>query len=344
MARDFKVLTIFAKKDYLMIETPNWPTIQYKQSSLNVMALQHLLRYHGYNIDADGIFGNGTKTAVVDFQSSNNLTADGAAGKDTLPALIATVSSRNTTYLARAAQTLLDKFEVLTVDGDFYTGSVTATKNFQKKMGIAETGSVNATTWLYLFGYNAYPNLTSTGVYASNAMVNSGLTPNQFMANARYIYNYLRGKGFTKNAACAVIGNMEHESDIDPGVWERYKNTSKGYGLVQWTPATKFLNRAYNLGYIANATAESANSLAKTTPKVLMDAELEFLISSCQNTSEFYAPTGDPYNLTFSTFKSSTMSAGTLAVIFHDYYERSADSEEIIQERSNKASAWYNYF
>ena len=75
-----------------------------------------------------------------------------------------------------------------------------------------------------------------------------------------------------------------------------------------------------------------------------MDAELEFLISSCQNTSEFYAPTGDPYNLTFSTFKSSTMSAGTLAVIFHDYYERSADSEEIIQERSNKASAWYNYF
>lgn len=148
-----------------MATCSNWPELAQGQTSTNVKALQYLLVYHGANISTDGIFGSGTKAAVVNFQSSKGLSADGIAGKKTLPKLITTVSVRTQNKAAWAAQTLLAKFESLTVDGDFYTGSLVATRNFQERMGIYEPdaydepgyGAVDAITWQYLFGYNAYP-------------------------------------------------------------------------------------------------------------------------------------------------------------------------------------------
>lgn len=148
-----------------MATLPKWPELAQGQNSTNVKALQHLLVFHGANISTDGIFGSGTKTAVVNFQSRNGLGADGIAGKNTLTKLITTVSVRTRNQAAMAAQTLLNKFEQLTVDGDFYTGSMIAARNFQEKMGIYEPdaydepgyGAVDTITWQYLFGYNAYP-------------------------------------------------------------------------------------------------------------------------------------------------------------------------------------------
>ena len=154
-----------------MATCPNWPELAQGQTSTNVKALQYLLVYHGANISTDGIFGSGTKAAVVNFQSSKGLAADGIAGKNTLSKLITTVSVRTQNKAAWAAQTLLAKFESLAVDGDFYTGSLVATRNFQERMGIYEPeaydepgyGAVDAITWQYLFGYNAYPADTGGG-------------------------------------------------------------------------------------------------------------------------------------------------------------------------------------
>ena len=159
-----------------MATCPNWPELAQGQTSTNVKALQYLLVYHGANISTDGIFGSGTKTAVVNFQSSKGLAADGIAGKNTLSKLITTVSVRTQNKAAWAAQTLLAKFESLTVDGDYYTGSMVATRNFQEKMGIYEPdaydepgyGAVDAITWQYLFGYNAYPAGTGGGTPGSD--------------------------------------------------------------------------------------------------------------------------------------------------------------------------------
>ena len=240
-----------------MATIPNWPNISYGQSSTNVKALQLLLTYRGYNLSVDGIFGDGTRSAVKNFQTSYGLSADGIAGENTLTALVVTVASRTINNAARAAQTLLSKFEILTVDGDFYTGSAQSTSTFQTTMGISPvTGIVNLLTWQYLFGYDTYPGaiiITPTGtVYASVCSGTSTLSESQMKANAEYIYDYLIGQGFTKNAACAVLGNMQAESGINPGIWQ-YSNhdLSGGYGLVQWTPATKFLNRAVSLGIIS---------------------------------------------------------------------------------------------
>lgn len=149
--------SIKEKEGFIMAKVPSWPLISNGSSGKNVTALQCLLYYHGFNIAIDGIFGNGTAGAVRTFQQNHGLGVDGIAGQNTLLAMITTISSRTNNYAARAAQYLLSKFESLAVDGDFWTGSQTATETFQQKMGIAVTGSVNSLTWRYLFGYSAYP-------------------------------------------------------------------------------------------------------------------------------------------------------------------------------------------
>lgn len=343
-----------------MATCPNWPNLQSGQKNTNVKALQHLLIYHGADIQADGSFGPATKTAVQAFQESVDLSPDGIAGKNTLSKLVVTVKKRTTNQAARAAQTLLAKFESLSIDGDFYTASSVAATNFQEKMGIYEPDSysepgysnVDAITWQYLFGYDAYPSTggsgNGSGVYASVCAVASTLTTAQMNANAEYIYNFLRNQGFTKQAACGVLGNMQAESMINPGIWERKDNTSYGYGLVQWTPATKFLNRAVSKGTITAATAAAVDTLANNAPKTLMDAELECLIWGCTSGGEFFAPASSMqhsgYSMTFAQYKASTLSASVLAVVFHDHFERSADNNTGLSKRSTYATNWYNYF
>lgn len=152
---------------------PKWPNLQYGNKGKNVKALQHLLILDGANIKADSSFGPATKSAVVDFQVKLNLAKkNGIAGQDTLSHLIVDVESETKGQAAYAAQTLLDKFETLDVDGDFYEKSRVATMNFQEKMGIYEPdsfdnpgyGRVKAITWQYLFGYDAYPSPVGGGV------------------------------------------------------------------------------------------------------------------------------------------------------------------------------------
>ena len=53
----------------------------------DVKHAQERLIVHGYNITADGIFGNKTYNAVREFQAAKKLTIDGIVGKNTLAAL-----------------------------------------------------------------------------------------------------------------------------------------------------------------------------------------------------------------------------------------------------------------
>lgn len=139
-----------------MVETPAWPSISQGQKGTNVKALKCPLNYHGAGIGVDGDFGLNAYNAVLNYQAKNGLSVkNGVADKNTLPKLIITVSSRMINDAAWAAQTLHAKFESLAVDNDFWSGSETATKNFQTKMGFA-TSSITSTvapiTWRYLFG------------------------------------------------------------------------------------------------------------------------------------------------------------------------------------------------
>ena len=75
---------------------------------------------------------------------------------------------------------------------------------------------------------------------------NAYLSQSQMTDNAQYIADYLFARGWTQNAIAGILGNMQRESTMNPGLWESliYGNMSSGYGLVQWTPATGYISWA----------------------------------------------------------------------------------------------------
>lgn len=72
-----------------------------------------------------------------------------------------------------------------------------------------------------------------------------------YLQNAWNVKDYLDSVGgFSAGAIIGIVANMEHESAINPGQQEHGYggSTSRGYGLVQWTPGTKIINYADSVG------------------------------------------------------------------------------------------------
>ena len=154
------------------------------------------------------------------------------------------------------------------------------------------------------------------------------LTDAQMRVNAVYIYNFLSSKGWTVNAIAGMLGNMEAESTINPGRWEGNDiyNFSGGYGLVQWTPATNFIDWANSKGYDASS----------------MDANIERILYEVESGLQWIAKS--EYPLSFEEFTKSTESVDYLARAFLLDYERPKDQSENVQiYRSTLAGVWYEY-
>ena len=60
-----------------------------------VKTLQTKLNKVGYKLNADGVYGNATKTAVTSFQTKYKLEIDGVAGKNTIAKLDAVIAAQN---------------------------------------------------------------------------------------------------------------------------------------------------------------------------------------------------------------------------------------------------------
>ena len=71
----------------LRIERP-WPLVKRGSKLEEVVVLQQTLIKLGHHLEADGIFGGKTETAVEAFQKENNIKVDGIVGKDTWWALL----------------------------------------------------------------------------------------------------------------------------------------------------------------------------------------------------------------------------------------------------------------
>lgn len=143
-------------------------------------------------------------------------------------------------------------------------------------------------------------------------------------ANAQYILNYLCSRGWTKNAVCAMLGNMQTESSINPGIWEglNYGNYNGGYGLVQWTPAYKYTDWAVARGYGIGD----------------INGQLERIIWEKDNGVQWYATSA--YNMSFSEFAKSTGNVYDLALAFLANYERPYNPNQ--PARGTQAQHWYN--
>ncbi len=131
--------------------TRSWPILREGSSGFRVTSLQYLLRYRGRSVTIDGVFGSGTKSAVVSFQSANGLTADGIVGTQTWEKLVATVSEGSSGDAVRAAQNALRaKGYSVAVDGAFGSGTKSAVVSFQSANGLTADGIVGLNTWAKL--------------------------------------------------------------------------------------------------------------------------------------------------------------------------------------------------
>lgn len=163
--------------------------------------------------------------------------------------------------------------------------------------------------------------------YGSALNESSPLSISEMTTNASYIYSYLTNSGWKIQAIAAMLGNMQAESTINPGRWqsEAVNNTSLGYGLVQWTPATKYFNWCGEQGL--SDYSEMDNNLAR-------------IIYEVSNAIQ-WIPT-NTYDFSFSEFTQSDLTVSELAKSFLLNYERPADQSESVQEyRASLAENWY---
>ena len=219
-------------------------------------------------------------------------------------------------------QTKLNKvnYNCGTPDGKFGNNTDTAVRAFQRAKGLTVDGKAGKNTLKALDTATASGG-DSTGIlYCSNRY----LTLEQMKVNAQYILDYLRDRKWTKNAVCGMLGNMQTESTINPGIWQSLKedNLSGGFGLVQWTPASKYIDWANTQGL------EVAN----------MDSQLQRILYELEYGKQYYAT--NAYKLSFSAFSQSTESAYDLGCAFLHNYERPKNSFQDTT-RGGQATYWY---
>lgn len=144
--------------------------------------------------------------------------------------------------------------------------------------------------------------------------------------NALIINDYFQREGWTVNAIAGMLGNMELESYINPGqtqIGYGLLDPSGGFGLVQWTPRTKY--------------SDWAGSDWETNYTKQLDRIKEEWLN---NLDGQWIPTAQDGYMSFDQFAHSNNAPGDLAMTFERSYERGTPFEA--QRRAN-AEKWYTY-
>lgn len=174
--------------------------------------------------------------------------------------------------------------------------------------------------WQYMFRYYGASEWISGNRYLS--------TP-EMQNNAEMVMQYGTRHGWSLNAIAAICGNMQSESGINPGIWEGLNPYSGGYGLVQWTPYTKYSDWATAQGL----TPWEDNG----------EAEMQRISYEAANNLQWFrnGELGLDPPITFAQFLTSTEDVGTLANYWCWFYEHPANPNQ--PERATQAQAWYEY-
>lgn len=151
------------------------------------------------------------------------------------------------------------------------------------------------------------------------------LTQSQMEGNAIEIYQYLASYGWSINAISAVLGNMQSESGINPGIWESLIPYGGGYGLVQWTPYSKYKDWAGSQ-WLNNGALECARIVYEFN-------------NGLQWKNDTLTWTQYIYNQ--SDFPTSTESVDFLAWVWLQNYERPTNFNQPI--RATQAQQWYSF-
>ena len=136
------------------------------------------------------------------------------------------------------------------------------------------------------------------------------LTQSQSLANAQKVVDHLYGDtDWSREAICALVGNMRHESSINPDMYEYgYAwGADRGYGLVQWTPRSKYWDWA-----VARGKAPRSG-----------DSQLDRIDYEVSNNIQ-WIPRADYGRMTFAQFRANSgdWSIAHLTEAFTWGYER----------------------
>lgn len=158
------------------------------------------------------------------------------------------------------------------------------------------------------------------------------LTNDEMKNNAKCFYGTMKILyGWTLNACCGALGNIESESGINPNMWEGLDKNyhpvqTEGYGLVQWTPYTNITNWIAAKGKTGQYQEYG-------------DLQCEKLSEEVKDGSQ-WIPVAS-YPMSFEEFTKSTQSPEYLADVFLRNYERPANINQPI--RGTQAKAWYDF-
>lgn len=134
-----------------------YPLLKVGSKNNFVYLLQFILSRSGYRVTVDGIFGNGTATAVQNFQRRNGLTVDGIVGNNTwkylldlppYPTIRQGAKGSYVTFLQQLLESNL--IPVGTIDGAFGPKTTNAVKTFQQNNNLTVDGIVGNNTWAAL--------------------------------------------------------------------------------------------------------------------------------------------------------------------------------------------------
>ena len=157
------------------------------------------------------------------------------------------------------------------------------------------------------------------------------LSRSEMDSNAVKFYYVMSRLGVSYNAILGMLANIEAESTINPGIWESLIPYGGGYGLVQWTPYTKYSNWAGS-GW--------ENNGQKECEMILHEAA-----TGAQWFSNWYAPeVGYPVNppISLAEYIHSDLDPKVLADYWILYYEHPAESN--IDYRVAEHQAQVDYY
>lgn len=149
------------------------------------------------------------------------------------------------------------------------------------------------------------------------------------------IYPHFHDLGYSNNAIAAICANMDSESTINPGIWESLHSgdTDYGFGLCQWTPATKLIN-----WLAARGISDWQNGTNQLT--FFDSGDDGYGGSQWGNSGDPNAPSTRP-PLTWDEFKTSDLDVRTLAAYFMYYWEKPSYNPEVNHLSQRQAQAEY---
>jgi len=217
----------FTEKSYspamLMENKATARTLKVGSRGDDVKRLQENLNTLGFNTGKpDGIFGEGTKKAVIAFQKSKGLTADGVVGSGTQNAITRAINEKNSATngvlkvgsRGSRVSNLQNSLNALgynagKADGIFGTGTQNEVIRFQKTYGLTADGQVGANT-------------ESAINKALNYKKNNILAKGQVSNDVKNLQNDLKTLGYLSGKADGAFG---------AGTESAVKAFQKKYGL-----------------------------------------------------------------------------------------------------------------